>query len=91
MTSDVPRFEGPETERGAQMAEALAGAGVSTASQLSAMYGATVRWDGVEGVIDYVGADGKVRVTLANGRQPYCSLDALQPDGAGFTYTTPEN
>lgn len=89
-TNDVPTFEGAEPERGKAMAVRLKEAGVSTVSELSALFGARVTFDGEIGAIDYVGADGKFRVTLASGRQPYGRVEALQPDGDGFTYTTPK-
>lgn len=89
-TNDIPTFGGTEEERGTRMRERLDAAGVHRVSELSALFGSRVTYDGETGAIDLVGADGKVRVTLPGGRQPYCSVDALQPDGDGFTYTSPE-
>lgn len=89
-TNDIPTFDGPEDERGKSMAARLAEAGVTRVSELSQLYGARVTFDGEVGTIDYVGANGLFRVTLPSGRQPYGQVEALQPDGEGFTYTTPE-
>lgn len=89
-TNDIPTFDGTEEERGAQMRERLDAAGKDRVSELSQLYGCRVTYDGVPGTIDALHPEGRFRATLANGRQPWAAIDALQPDGDGFTYTTPE-
>lgn len=88
-TDDTPHFEGTESERGQQMLQRMAKAGVKRVSELSTLHGQPVTYDGATGVIDYVGS-GRFRCTLEGGRQPWGLIEDLVEDGTGFTYTTPE-